>query len=133
MQVQNKQKQAELERELQRIQEEKEFCDSLEISIGDGSIPYGYPAGVNYAFCSNKDTTATATVTLKNGLTDTSSENLKEGSCMLQQIQYWAGYDGSGYQGGVNCDDIRSIEIVSDRCPQVKDIVTDMSEITCGI
>jgi len=133
IQVQNKQKQDELEKELQRIQEEKEFCDGLKISIGDGAIPYGYPAGVNYAFCSNKGTTAKSIVTLKNGLTNEEDENLQEGSCMLQQIQYWAGYTGSGYQGGVSCDDISSIELISDRCPQVNDIVTDMNEITCGI
>ena len=29
--------------------------------------------------------------------------------------------------------DIKSIEIISIICPQVKDIVTDISEITCGI
>jgi len=133
IQVQNKQKQTELKKELQRIQEEKEFCDSLDIHIGDGAVPIGYPAGVNYAFCSNKDTSAKSIVTLKNGLKSEEDETLKEGSCMLQQIQYWAGYIGKGYQGNVNCEDIASIEIISDKCPQIKDIVTDMSKVTCGI
>ena len=132
-QAQNRQKQADLERELQRIQEEREFCDSLKISIGDGAIPYGSPVGVNYAFCSNKDTTAKSIITLKNGLITEEDERLQEGSCMLQQIQYWAGYTGSGYQGEVICKDIASIELISKRCPQVKDIITNMDEITCGI
>lgn len=132
IQVQNAQENKELEEELQRIQEEKEFCDSLEISIGNGDIGE-IPVGVNYAFCSNKDTTAKFIITLKNGLKQEGTENLREGSCMLQQIIYWEGYDGSGYQGGVNCEDIASIELISERCPQVKDIVTNMNEITCGI
>jgi hypothetical protein len=133
IQVKNAQRNAEIEEKLQRVQAEKEFCDSLEISISNGAVPYGYPAGVNYAFCSNKDTTAKSIVTLKNGLTDEANVNLYNGSCMLQQIQLWAGYTGRGYQGGVNCEDIQSIKIVSDRCPQVKDIVTNMNEITCGL
>jgi len=131
IQLQNRQKQAELERELQRIQEEKEFCDSLEISIGDGNIGE-LPVGVNYAFCSNKNTPAKSIITLKNGLTQEETESLSEDSCHLQQIIHWVGYTGSGYNGGVNCEDVASIELVSERCPQVKDIVTNMNEITCG-
>ncbi|MCK5043407.1 hypothetical protein KAR52_00170 [Candidatus Pacearchaeota archaeon] len=137
IQVQNKQKQAELEKELQRIQEEKEFCDSLEISIKPFDITsYGYgiaTAGVNYCIVSNKNTAVKSIIILKNGLMDEKDIVLQKGSCMIQGINYWAGYSGSGYHGGVSCDDVASIEIISDICPQVKDIVTDMSEITCGI
>ena len=127
IQVQNKQKQIELEKELQRIQEEKEFCDSLEISISDGAVPYGYPVGVNYAFCSNKDTTAKSIITLKNGLIAEEDKQLQEGSCILQQIQYWAGQTEK-----ISCNDIASIELISYECSQVKDKITNMDEITCG-
>lgn len=134
--VQVKNKQDRLDKELQRIQEEKEFCDNLEISIEPFDISkagFGYPAGVNYCLNSNKDTNAKSIVTLINGRKIEESENLKDGSCMIQQIQFVAGYEGQGYRGDANCEDIKSIELISERCPQIKDIVTDMDEITCGI
>ena len=43
-QINNNKKQAEIQAELQRVQEEKEFCDNLEISIGSGwdAVASGY-------------------------------------------------------------------------------------------
>jgi hypothetical protein len=138
IQVQNKQKQAEIERELLRVQEEKQFCDSLKISIEPFDLVSTTGMGIanvgaNYKFCSNKDTSAKSIVTLKNGRVIENDENLASDTCYVQQISSVPGDNNNPYIPSVNCDDIKSIELISDRCPQVRDIVTNMNEITCGI
>lgn len=127
IQVQNKERENELEKELQTTQEEKVFCDNLEISIEKSGSPYGISVGVNYAFCSNQDISAKSIITMADGRKIEERERLENGACLAQQIIYIAGYSGK-----ISCDDIESIELVSDRCSQVKDLV-NMDEVTCGI
>jgi len=138
IQIQNSQKNAELERQMKEAADEKQFCDNLKINIektptaqetglGVGDV------GVNYCLSSNENTEATSIITLENGKQVQEDKTLQAGSCMMQQISFIMGYQGSGYNNDVVCKDIQSIELISKRCPLVKSIVTDTSKLTCGI
>lgn len=138
IQVQNSQRQAEIQRELQKQAEQKQFCDSLRISIEPFDLVSTTGMGIanvgaNYKFCSNKATSAKSIITLKNGRVIENEENLDSGSCHVQQISSVPGDNNGPYIPSINCDDIRSIELDSTQCPQVKVLVTDMKQITCGI
>jgi hypothetical protein len=138
IQVQNKQKQNEIQKQMQREAEQKQFCDSLQISIEPFDLVSTTGMGIanvgaNYKFCSNKATSATSIVTLKNGRIIRNEENLDSGSCHVQQMSSVPGDNNGPYIPSINCDDIKSIELVSTQCPQVKVLVTDMKQITCGM
>jgi len=113
----NNQKQAELEKQLRQAEEEKQFCRDLDYDIeSPPQLGLGY-LDVTFSVCSSKNDDAILTITLKNGKKLKEDMRLSEGSCVMHQAH------------GVYYDDVSSIEVVSERCPNVKDLITNIEEI----
>ncbi len=128
-QINNNEKQSELENRVLELKQEKEFCDNLQINIGTSKSGYLEDVPntvVSYSLCSNEDTSVMQIITFVDGYKIEEMRKLEKDSCMLQQLIY-----ASGYSEKIQCKDIESIEVVSAKCPQVKTSLKNISKSRC--
>ena len=121
-------KQLQLERQLQEIKIEKEFCDGLQLGIRGVSQGPGFGwVGVNFCIYSNQNTQVKLKTRFKDGKTLEEDKSLRQGSCMMEQLST-AIVEGE-WKDYISYDSISYIEVTSEKCPNVRDIITDMDEI----
>jgi hypothetical protein len=101
-------------------QQQKQFCDNLTLKIENAGAGPGLGWGGIPTFCiySSENDKVNLKIHLNNGNDLTNEINLQANSCLMHQ------------ESTVGFGDISYIQVISETCPSVQDLVTNMTELS---